>query len=174
MWRIERNQNPVDSACPPVEPPPDCCSQDSVSVHSASEPHREEKPRRRLECLLSSMLRNRMFSVVRVSASDSTYGPVLLVNPKTRKLEEHCVNTNPERRTEEQAEETSSGGTTPVVDVGIEGRLDARHGFDSSDPERNPRLGDSTCRHRAGCHTAHGCNRRARATRWSSVHTFAR
>jgi hypothetical protein len=85
----------------------------------------------------------------RFGASDSTY--------RTDPLEEHCVDTHPERRTEEYAEENASGSTTPVVSVSIEWRrLDARRGCDDGDPEGNLRLSNSIRRHRAGCHSTRG------------------
>ena len=67
--------------------------------------------------------------------------------------EDHHGDTNPERRAEEHAEKNASGGTTPVVNVGIESRrLDARHECHDADPDGNHRLGNSIRRHRAGCH----------------------
>src|SRR6187397_1460653 len=69
-------------------------------------------------------------------------------------LEEHCVDTNPERRTQQQADENPSGGTTPVVNAGVESRRrHARHGCDSTvPPKRNLRISGLIRWHRATCH----------------------
>ena len=69
-------------------------------------------------------------------------------------LEEHYVDTNPERHAQEEGEENPSRCTTPVFNAGIgTRRLDARHRCDDVDPEWNLRLvSDSIRRHGGSCH----------------------
>lgn len=94
---------------------------------------------------------------------------------RTRNLEDHCVKANPERRTQEQAEENPSGGTTSIINVGIESRrFTARHGCDDTDPEGSLRLSASIRRHRFGCHTTDGATATPRSHEGSLVHAFAR
>jgi len=81
---------------------------------------------------------------------DSTSGPI---RASSTQLEEHCVDTNPERRTQHQADENPSSGTTLVVMVGVESRRrHARQGCDITAPKWNLRVSGSIRRHRAGCH----------------------
>jgi hypothetical protein len=94
---------------------------------------------------------------------------------RTLSLEDHCVKANPERRTQEQAEENPSGGTTTIINVGIESRrFNARHGCDDTDPEGSLRLSASIRRHQFGCHTTDGATDTPGSHEVSSVHAFAR